>query len=433
MGMIADIERSEHQYSTAVLWLGAIFALLFLVLLIELVCLGILYVSNSLKGVDNSQFAQEHLLTGLFVPLPPAPVPGKHFVGYLRTPEAWNQFLVADDLLGWRLASSTSAILLHYPYECLYVTDENGFIADVDDPPVELQKSVDTFRVIVLGGSTVMGAGAPRPSQNIVGMLRKVARERGLVGPNGRRIEFINAGVAGYNSAQEYLYLASDLLRFEPDLVVVYDGWNDSQYDSSSRSSSFRTIPDSARRLAQSYSTAESGWLFAENLGHFLARGVSKLAMFELPWRILRKLSPPAPDLKSSSVAFDQRNIDFYLRNRRAFLALADDQLSVALFLQPLIGTDDRTLSAEEKASWWYPSLDYRMRNRIPFYEHMRNLLADLNKRYPREGHQCIADLSRSLSGVSEPVYADSGHLLPRGNEIVAAHLLDELVLCGLL
>jgi hypothetical protein len=48
-----------------------------------------------------------------------------------------------------------------------------------------------------------------------------------------------------------------------------------------------------------------------------------------------------------------------------------------------------------------------------------------------RRGH--VADLSHSLSGVSEAVYADSGHLLPKGNEIVASHMLDQLVLCGLL
>jgi hypothetical protein len=122
-----------------------------------------------------------------------------------------------------------------------------------------------------------------------------------------------------------------------------------------------------------------------------------------------------------------------YSRNRRAFLALADDQLSVALFLQPLVGTDDRTLSAEEKASWWYPRLDGLLENRIPFYEHARHILEDLKERGHSNGHQCIADLSHSLKGVPEAVYADSGHLLPKGNEVVAAHILDQLVLCGIL
>ena len=105
-----------------------------------------------------------------------------------------------------------------------------------------------------------MGEGAPRPSQNIVGMLRKGVRARGLTGPNGKHVEFINAGVDGYTSAQEYLYLVSDLLRFKPDLVVVYDGWNDSALQ-------VRLIPiptfSDHTRAAQSYSIAGSVWLLA--------------------------------------------------------------------------------------------------------------------------------------------------------------------------
>ena len=74
-----------------------------------------------------------------------------------------------------------------------------------------------------------MGVGA-RPSQNIVRMLRKGARDVELAVPMADAFEFINAGVAGFTSAQEYLYFVSDLLRFTPDLVIVYDGVNDSHY-----------------------------------------------------------------------------------------------------------------------------------------------------------------------------------------------------------
>ena len=150
--------------------------------------------------------------------------------------------------------------------------------------------------------------------------------------------------------------------------------------------------------------------------------------------RVSSKLSS---DMMSSTFPvdppFDPRNMELYRQTRREFLALADDELSVALFLQPLVGTDDRALSAEEKASWWWPRLDEALGNRIPFYEHARHILADLKGRDQGNGHHCIADLSHSFIGVSEAVYADSGHLLPKGNEIVASHMLDQLVLCGLL
>ena len=429
---ITDRQHSSRQYSITNLWIGLIAALLLIPILLESLCLGILYVTGSLNGEDTSAFAKQHLLTRLFVSTPRNPVPGTHFLGHLPSGAGWDSYLVADSLLGHRLKSGISVFYVRGSTEYLYVTDDNGFIVDVDDPPIALQKPVDAYRVIVLGGSTVMGEGAPRPSQNIVGMLRKGVRERGLKGPHGKRIEFINAGVDDYNSAHEYLYLVSDLLRFKPDLVVVYDGWNDSNFDLNDQLSPFR-VHSNNRRLLLSTSITGSAELLAANLRYFFTESEFKLGTGELLWRVFSWLSYKAHASNSSPIQFDPRNMELYRRNRRAFLALTDDQLSVALFLQPVVGTDARTLSAEEKASWWYPGLDEALGNRVAFYEHARRILADLKARDRGNGHQCIADLSHSLEGVSEPIYADTGHLLPRGNEIVAAHILDELVLCGLL
>jgi hypothetical protein len=422
------------------LGIASIAALLLLILLLEFVFLGVLYVSDTQNGRDTSGFAREHLLTSLFVPTPPNPVPGKKFLGKLGTDLwQWAQWLVADDLLGWRLAPDVSVFEDFHPPSNLYVTDANGFSVDVDDPPITLLKPAGIYRVIVLGGSTVMGEGAPRPSQNIVGMLRKEVRERNLTGPNGGPVEFINAGVDGYNSAQEYLYLVSDLLRFKPDLVVVYDGWNDSTYDLYNNLSPFRTQTHDQiqRRIADSYSVPGSAFLFIQNLENIFTSSRFKLGMIELPSRVFRKFwlknDRAADPLYFVSTPFDPRNIEFFDLNRRAFLALADEHLSIALFLQPVVGADDRTLSAKEKASWWYPTLKEKLKTRIPFYERARRILADLKAKNQNPDHSCIADLSDSLRDVAEPVYADSGHLLPKGNEVVAAHLLDQLVLCGLL
>jgi hypothetical protein len=430
-------KKTNTQYSNRPinLWIGLIAALLLLAILLESVCLGILYVNDSLKGNDISAFADRHLLTQLFVSGPPNPVPGKHFLGRLPWGDAGTQY-VADSLLGYRMRPAISFFYVAPSAEYLYITDDNGFSADVDDPPITVQKPADAYRVIVLGGSTVMGVGAPRPSQNIVGMLRRGVRARGLTGPNGKRIEFINAGVDGYTSAQEYLYFVSDLLRFNPDLVVVYDGWNDLAYDYNILSPFRITHVYIESRLAESYSISGSILVVAENIKGFLTSSGwgNGLGMIELPRRVFDRFRS-RPDIVRSPTPFDPSNIEFYDINRRAFLALADNQLSVALFLQPLVGVDDRILSAEEKSSWWYPTHDKVLRNapRVPFYEHARQILADLKAKDQGNGHHCIADLSHSLKGVSEPVYADTGHLLPKGNEVVAEQILDQLVSCGLL
>jgi hypothetical protein len=221
-----------------------------------------------------------------------------------------------------------------------------------------------------------------------------------------------------------------------PDLVIAYDGWNDLVYDfNNNLSSPFRATHIYIRsRVAESFSIAGSLSLVAQNITNFLSSSFFRLGMVELPRRLVDRFRSRADIVRWSPTPFDPRNIDFYEINRRAFLALADDHLSVALFLQPLVGIDDRTLSAEEKASWWYPThyTDRVLQNRIPFYERARQILARLKARGESSGHQCIADLSLSLKGVYEPVYADTGHLLPRGNEVVASQILDNLVMCGI-
>lgn len=282
-----------------------------------------------------------------------------------------------------------------------------------------------------------MGAGSPRPSQNLVGMLRRAVHDQGITAADGKRIEFINAGVDAYNSAQEYLYFVSDLARFNPDLVIVYDGWNDSHmwYDNSiaRTMSPFRTKwhQEGTRRIQASYSVSGSALSTLANLSLSLTQGHSRLGALELLWRVFRK---PASDdyADAQSETYDRRLVKYYQKIHRAFLALADEQLAVAIFLQPVVGVDGRTLSKEEKTSWWYSDFESERGVRTSFYEDARRVLAELKETSRGTPQTCIADVSDSLKGVTEPVYVDSGHMLPIGNSIVASRILDELASCGL-
>jgi len=438
MAEVLEASDAGRQNSAGFFWISLIVVPLVLLVVLEAVCLGILYFYNSLSGKSNAGFARNHLLTGLFAPAAVGPVPGKHFLGHLRDDDRWQELLVPDGLLGWRLGSNISVYYSpsRQASEYLYLTDENGFSADVDDPPVLREKPAGVYRVIVLGGSTVMGDGAPRPSENLVGMLRAAVRDQRIIAADGRQVEFINAGVDGYNSAQEYLYFVSRLVRLEPDLVVVYDGWNDSYVwtDSSimKHVSPFRTKTheEGTRRIKASYSVSGSFLVALTNLKSALTEGHSRLAMMELPWRILQKPEEDE-DVDDRSESYDPRLIDFYRQNHRALVALADDRLAVAVFLQPLVGTDDRALSDEEKASWWYPEFEWEMGNRAPFYRDARRVLAELKEKNRGNRQVCIADFSDSLRSVRETVYADTGHLFPNGNRIVASRMLDELASCG--
>jgi len=88
---------------------------------------------------------------------------------------------------------------------------------------ISKQKPEDTFRIFVLGGSTTFGAGSTSDQTSIPGYLQTKLTSANLP----FEIEVINAGVSGAHSYGESRLIKERLLQFEPDLFIVYDGWND--------------------------------------------------------------------------------------------------------------------------------------------------------------------------------------------------------------
>jgi len=72
-------------------------------------------------------------------------------------------------------------------------------------------------KVILLGGSSAFGFGVRTDQETISYLLEQSIKSHRV----------INAGVTGFLSGQELTYLVTDLIDYRPDLVVVYDGWND--------------------------------------------------------------------------------------------------------------------------------------------------------------------------------------------------------------
>lgn len=88
---------------------------------------------------------------------------------------------------------------------------------------ITLEKPENTFRIFTVGGSTMLGTGSTSDVTTIPGFLQQKFDETNL----GTRIEVINAGVSGAWSQTETNYIKNSLLQFNPDLFIVYDGWND--------------------------------------------------------------------------------------------------------------------------------------------------------------------------------------------------------------
>jgi lysophospholipase L1-like esterase len=90
-------------------------------------------------------------------------------------------------------------------------------------PEIPRARSPGSFRIAVVGASTVMGVGAATNEDTFPALLESRLRK---MFP-GRTIEVINAGIAGYTLEDERLLLERLILPLRPDLVIAYTGVND--------------------------------------------------------------------------------------------------------------------------------------------------------------------------------------------------------------
>jgi len=84
-------------------------------------------------------------------------------------------------------------------------------------------KPPDTHRIFMIGGSTIFGAGATSDKTTIPGYTQQFLGENNT----GFNLEVVNAGIQGADSNTELKLIEQKLVRFSPDLIIVYDGWND--------------------------------------------------------------------------------------------------------------------------------------------------------------------------------------------------------------
>jgi hypothetical protein len=83
-------------------------------------------------------------------------------------------------------------------------------------PEVAIPKPAGTFRALVLGDSVVEGAQVGEEATMAGRLRQELASVAG-----GKRVEVVNAGVAGFGTGQQLLYLEREGLAYQPDLIVL--------------------------------------------------------------------------------------------------------------------------------------------------------------------------------------------------------------------
>ena len=114
--------------------------------------------------------------------------------------------------------SNVTEVLI--PYENDLKFNSKGFRGE----DFSSEKSSDVYRIIMVGGSTMLGAEVDNNS-TIPSILQKMFDSHNF------EVEIINAGISGGNSITELALIESKLVNYNPDLIIMYDGWNDLSAD----------------------------------------------------------------------------------------------------------------------------------------------------------------------------------------------------------
>ena len=86
-----------------------------------------------------------------------------------------------------------------------------------------IEKLDSTYRIFMLGGSTMFGHGATSDKTTISGYLQEFFQDNF----EEYDIQVINSGIQGADSFDELNLIKTRLLDFSPNMMVIYDGWND--------------------------------------------------------------------------------------------------------------------------------------------------------------------------------------------------------------
>lgn len=296
--------------------------------------------------------------------------------------------------------------------------------------PVEKHKKEGTYRVFFMGGSAAHGISSSRPfpvvhvydNQTIDAYLEKLLAEKF---PE-KKIEIINVAVTGYKITQHTPYLLSELLDYDPDMVIFFDGYND-HFNFNVNDHIYRDNIYQYWKPRLQQPSVDGLWdYFALWCSDFsgLARGYVAWKSQKDAFSRYVKLPKPKSKFSSGELidGYMQVRKSGYLRAVEANLSLLKaNEIETIVCLQPgLIFRSEEIRSAKEEGLMeWVTNCSHRP----IIYPYIKQDLEKLSNEFQVDFVDMIPEFSKP-STAGKDLFIDYCHLTAEGGELAAEVLL---------
>lgn len=234
---------------------------------------------------------------------------------------------------------------------------------------------INNMRIFVLGGSTTDGTLFPFKSwaQCLADRI------------SSSNVTIFNGGVVGYTSTQELIKLLRDVLFMKPDMIVVYDGFNDMTASAEQSPFAFKELQRAMDYVDQ---CKDKLWLdnFAKNAGPY------------------------------TGIKPDVDKYEIWLGNIKKMKAICESQgIPFYDFLQPVLYSK-KDMTKDELGLLWST---WRINECSQWANEFRN-------RIKSAVNSCeyIYDLSHIFDH-EDGIYMDDCHVYERGNKIIANSIYE--------
>lgn len=262
-------------------------------------------------------------------------------------------------------------------------------------------KDEKTYRIFILGGSTIFGQLSTSDQSTIPGYLQQKFNNI----ETDYKIEVINAGVGGATSFHESRLIKEKLIDYKPDLFIAYDGWNDLNYPVTASNNGtipmFYQLHRQISELDDFYKTP---------------RFIDSVILF-LDARVKEKVFSISDVPEGEQITEVPKKIELWKSRWSEICKIGKENgFDTIITLQPVLGSGNKTLTSWENSQ--LKKVEYG--SVAPSYPDLREALSELDTECTR-----TKDFSYVYDDVKESIFYDIGHMGDSGNMIVSNHLFE--------